>query len=365
MQKVQINDLSISYGNKQVVHGIDLNAKPGQFLTILGPSGCGKTSTLRAIAGLEEPDLGQIIIGDRVVFSKEKAVIVPPEQRNVGFIFQSYALWPHMTVEQNITLALKEKKFNLKEIQVRLRQALEMVQMEDYAARYPSELSGGQQQRVAVSRLIALKSGILLMDEPLSNLDSKLRIEMRAEIRRLHDELSATTVYVTHDQTEALTLSDKIIVMNEGRIVQNDNPYNIYHHPKNIFVAEFIGEPQMNFFKGQIAVNSSLTTFFCRDFQIPIYGKKELINKKLILAIRPENIELSMAERENWLHLLVKSIQPTGPNTIIQAQVGGSVFTILQPGFITLELNKSLWINFEPKDMHFFDIDTGLNIVSE
>ena len=243
MGQILLNGIVKSYGKEVVVKNLDLTVEPGEFLTILGPSGCGKTTTLRMIAGLEEPDQGMIKLDDRVVFSRNDGVVIPPEARHLGLIFQSYALWPHMTVAKNITLALKEQKISKDEISNRLKNALEMVQLTGYAERYPSELSGGQQQRVAVARLIALRPTILLMDEPLSNLDAKLRTEMRASLKRLHRDLNATTVYVTHDQIEALTLSDRVIIMNEGRIMQEGSPYDIYHHPANIFVAEFIGDP--------------------------------------------------------------------------------------------------------------------------
>ena len=237
MGQILLNGIVKSYGKEVVVKNLDLTVEPGEFLTILGPSGCGKTTTLRMIAGLEEPDQGMIKLDDRVVFSRNDGVVIPPEARHLGLIFQSYALWPHMTVAKNITLALKEQKISKDEILNRLKNALEMVQLTGYAERYPSELSGGQQQRVAVARLIALRPTILLMDEPLSNLDAKLRTEMRASLKRLHRDLNATTVYVTHDQIEALTLSDRVIIMNEGRIMQEGSPYDIYHHPANIFVA--------------------------------------------------------------------------------------------------------------------------------
>jgi multiple sugar transport system ATP-binding protein len=266
MGQILLNGIVKSYGKEVVVKNLDLKVKTGEFLTILGPSGCGKTTTLRMVAGLEEPDQGMIKLDDKVVFSRNDGVVVPPEARHLGLIFQSYALWPHMTVAKNITLALKEQKISKSEIADRLKNALEMVQLTGYAERYPSELSGGQQQRVAVARLIALRPKTLLMDEPLSNLDAKLRTEMRASLKRLHRDLNATTVYVTHDQIEALTLSDRVIIMNEGRIMQEGSPYDIYHHPANIFVAEFIGDPGINLFEGNID-NGKIE---CGGIQIPI-----------------------------------------------------------------------------------------------
>ena len=266
MGQILLNGIVKSYGKEVVVKNLDLLVEPGEFLTILGPSGCGKTTTLRMIAGLEEPNQGNIKLDDKVVFSRNEGVVIPPEARNLGLIFQSYALWPHMTVEKNITLALKEQKISKDEIASRLANALDMVQLTGYAERYPSELSGGQQQRVAVARLIALRPTILLMDEPLSNLDAKLRTEMRASLKRLHRDLDATTVYVTHDQIEALTLSDRVIIMNEGQIMQEGSPYDIYHHPTNIFVAEFIGDPGINLFEGNIE-NGKLN---CGGISIPL-----------------------------------------------------------------------------------------------
>ena len=362
MEQIEIRGIKKSYGKEMAVQELDLTVNPGDFLTILGPSGCGKTTMLRAIAGLEEPDEGEIQFGDRVVFSRKQGVIIPPENRNVGFIFQSYALWPHMTVEQNITLALKEKKLSNKEIESRLKKSLEMVQLESYRRRYPSELSGGQQQRVAVSRLIALQSKILLMDEPLSNLDAKLRTEMRAELKRLHGELEATTVYVTHDQTEALTLSDIVVVMNKGLIMQSGTPYDIYHHPENIFVAEFIGDPQNNFFKGQIVEKNSQLHLDCQGILFPLNNQDYLKSRNLIATVRPENINVSFQKEKDWFKVSLKSVQPTGANTILQVKLGNTEITLLQPEFIRMKLDEPLWISFDPASLNFFDEETGKNL---
>jgi len=362
MEQIKIRGIKKSYGKEMAVQELDLTVNPGDFLTILGPSGCGKTTMLRAIAGLEEPDEGEIQFGDRVVFSRKQGVIIPPENRNVGFIFQSYALWPHMTVEQNITLALKEKKLSNKEIESRLKKSLEMVQLESYRKRYPSELSGGQQQRVAVSRLIALQSKILLMDEPLSNLDAKLRTEMRAELKRLHGELEATTVYVTHDQTEALTLSDIVVVMNKGLIMQSGTPYDIYHHPENIFVAEFIGDPQNNFFKGQIVEKNSQLHLDCQGILFPLNNQDYLKSRNLIATVRPENINVSFQKEKDWFKVSLKSVQPTGANTILQVKLGNTEITLLQPEFIRMKLDEPLWISFDPASLNFFDEETGKNL---
>ena len=351
MEQIRLEGIVKSYGKEVVVQNLDLIVAPGEFLTILGPSGCGKTTTLRMIAGLEEPDEGLIELGERTVFSRNEGVILPPEVRGLGLIFQSYALWPHMTVAKNITLALKEQRLSKSEIETRLQNALDMVQLTDYAKRYPSELSGGQQQRVAVARLIALRPSILLMDEPLSNLDAKLRTEMRAGLKRLHRDLEATTVYVTHDQIEALTLSDRIVIMNEGRIMQEGSPFDIYHHPANLFVAEFIGDPRINLFTGTV----SGEVLDCGDVTLPLDQQYRSRSGELVGAVRPEKIRVSFEPREGWQEVKAEIVQPTGADTIIQVKAGDTAITLLQSGFITLDEGTSLWIEFDVEALNFFD----------
>ena len=358
MGQILLDGIVKSYGKEVVVKNLDLLVEPGEFLTILGPSGCGKTTTLRMIAGLEEPNQGNITLDDTVVFSRNEGVVIPPEARNLGLIFQSYALWPHMTVEKNITLALKEQKISKDEIASRLANALDMVQLTGYAERYPSELSGGQQQRVAVARLIALRPTILLMDEPLSNLDAKLRTEMRASLKRLHRDLDATTVYVTHDQIEALTLSDRVIIMNEGQIMQEGSPYDIYHHPTNIFVAEFIGDPGINLFEGNIE-NGKLN---CGGISIPLPSNISNNNGRLTVGVRPEKIEVSESKKSGWQEVTTGIIQPTGANTIMEVKSEDISITVLQNGFINLSENSKLWINFNSETLSFFDPKTQENL---
>lgn len=364
MQKITLKGIQKSYGKEPAVRHLDLTVEPGTFLTILGPSGCGKTTTLRSIAGLEEPDAGDIMLGDKTVFSRSQGIIVPPENRNLGLIFQSYALWPHMTVEKNITLALKEQKLSASDVQDRLETALEMVQLTPYRKRYPSELSGGQQQRVAVARLIALRSQFLLMDEPLSNLDAKLRTEMRTELKQLHRELEATTVYVTHDQIEALTLSDVIVVMNGGLVMQQGTPYDIYHHPANIFVAEFIGDPRINRFEGTVHTEGGAATLKAKDISIPLPPEVKPNSENLIAMIRPEDLMISETPRDGWIKVTLESVQPTGASTILQANSDQSAMTMLQPGFIRMEVDDALWVQLDMEKVNFFDPDTELNLIS-
>ena len=362
LEQIHLTGIRKSYGKEVAVQDLDLTVEPGEFLTILGPSGCGKTTTLRAIAGLEEPDDGEIFLGERMVFSRRQGVIVPPERRGLGLIFQSYALWPHMTVERNITLALKEKRLSRSEVEDRLSTALDMVQMTALRLRYPSELSGGQQQRVAVARMIALRPSILLMDEPLSNLDAKLRTEMRAELKRLHRDLESTTVYVTHDQVEALTLSDRIVVMDQGRVMQEGAPYDIYHHPQNLFVAEFIGDPRINLFTGNLVRENDAIRLDCGDMVLPVGSDLHTRSGKLIASVRPESIKVSTKQKDDWLKVGLDNIQPTGANTILQAHAGRSPITLLQPGFIRMDVGEPLWIDFDPATLNFFDPDSKNNL---
>ncbi len=362
MEEIHLTGIRKSYGKEVAVRHLDLTIAPGAFLTILGPSGCGKTTTLRLIAGLEEPEMGEIRFGDRVVFSRREGVIVPPERRNVGLIFQSYALWPHMTVERNITLALKEQRLSAREISERLEAALEKVQMTPYQFRYPSELSGGQQQRVAVARLIASRSSILLMDEPLSNLDAKLRTEMRGELKRLHLDLEATTIYVTHDQIEALTLSDIVVVMDQGEIKQQGTPYDIYHHPENLFVADFIGDPRVNRIAGTIRQKNGAIGLDCGDLWLPIAKDPPPNVRDLIATVRPESIKVSTEAKEDWLKVTLESVQPTGADTILQARSENTSITMLQPGFIRMDIGDPLWIDFEAESLNFFDVDSEVNL---
>ena len=237
------------FGKTIAVQNINLQVKDKDFVTLLGPSGCGKTTMLRMLAGLESPTEGEIFIDDQCVFSSYRRIDVSPDKRDVGFLFQNYALWPHMTVYKNISFGLENQKWNKSKIEQRVTELLELLKIEELAQRYPAELSGGQQQRVAIARTMAPNPKVLFMDEPLSNLDAKLRMEMRSELKRLHLETNSTFVYVTHDQLEAMTLSTKICLMNEGTIQQYAPPLEVYNNPTNLTVADFVGNPTMNFIK--------------------------------------------------------------------------------------------------------------------
>src|SRR5512147_266489 len=249
---ITIKNLSKHFGKVAAVNNVSLDIEAGAFLTLLGPSGCGKTTLLRCIAGLEDPDGGEIYIGDKLVFSHAKGISMPSGKRDLGLVFQNYALWPHMKVDKNITFALEIQKMGKEEMQKRVKEVLAEVKMEGYEDRYPREMSGGQQQRIALARMLAYRPKVFLMDEPLSNLDARLRIDMRSELKRLHHVSGATTIYVTHDQVEALTMSSNIAVLKLGIIQQLDTPDRVYHFPANLFVADFIGNPKVNLLDGLV-----------------------------------------------------------------------------------------------------------------
>jgi multiple sugar transport system ATP-binding protein len=359
LSRIVLEGVSKSYGDVPAVSNLDLEIEEGQFLTLLGPSGCGKTTTLRIIAGLEEPDSGEVRIGDRILNSKTKGIYVAPENRRLGMIFQSYALWPHMTVGRNISLGLEQKKLSKAEIRRRVQQVLEKVQLGELADRYPSELSGGQQQRVAVARMLAAEPVIFLMDEPLSNLDAMLRVDMRGELKRLHRELGATTVYVTHDQVEALTLSDRIAVMNLGELKQVGTPVQIYKRPVDLFVARFVGSPRINTINGRLTTVDGGRVFAADSLEIEVPSDFNPDSAELIGAVRPEDIEVSRKKLPGWLEMRAYSILPAGSETIIQVRREQLTVSVKVNGFADISMDDPVWIHFESGRMNFYDPRTN------
>ena len=315
----------------------------------------GKRRRCGYLPDWREPDQGEVIIRDTVLFSRQKGIFVPPEKRKLGLIFQSYALWPHMTVRKNVSLALEEMKYSREKINQRVFDVLEKVQLAEYGERYPSELSGGQQQRVAVARMIAAEPSVFLMDEPLSNLDAMLRIDMRSELKHLHHELGATTVYVTHDQMEALTLSDQVAVMDQGLLRQLGSPEEIYRKPADLFVAKFVGSPRINMIFGEVVSDGDTHCFVCGKLKSEIVQKINFRRKQIIATIRPEDINISRKERAGWLKTRTYSVLPAGSETIITVQNNSLFFSIKLHGFTDIRMNDDIWIHFDPIKMNYFD----------
>ncbi len=356
--QITINHLTKRFGDVRAVDDVSLVIEPGSFLTLLGPSGCGKTTLLRCIAGLEEPDGGEIYIGDKLVFSNARGISLSPGQRNLGLVFQNYALWPHMTVYKNMTFALEVQKLSKEEMDRRVKESLAEVQMEGYEDRYPREMSGGQQQRIALARMLAYRPKVFLMDEPLSNLDARLRMDMRAELKHLHHVAGATTIYVTHDQVEALTMSSAIAVMKEGVLQQLGAPDTIYRYPANLFVADFIGNPKVNLLEGiaekeQVKIGSF-------SIRAPIARAVGPV----IVAIRPEDIAISSQAVDGALECTVYSVLPAGADTTVVARYGKLEITIKEPGTSTVSMDDKVWLQFNPDAINLYDKATGILIAN-
>ena len=346
MSEIKLNSLVKNFGgNSLAVDNLSVTFPSGEFVCLLGPSGCGKTTTLRMIAGLERPDSGEIFCGDQTYFSSNTGEYLKTEKRNLGLMFQSYALWPHMTVFQNIVFGLDMKNQSSSEKDKRFEELENLFQLKNLKNRYPSELSGGQQQRVALARMLAVNPNLLLLDEPLSNLDSNLRLEMRAELKRLHQTLGCTIIFVTHDQMEAMTLATSIAVMNKGVIEQLAKPMEIYKNPKSLFVAKFVGSPQMNTVDFNDGEQLALSLLSKTKFEK---------NNVKTLGIRPESIKLTSKDNGD-INGTIETIQPTGADWIVGLNISGkSIFAISSdqpPG----NENDTIGLSFKLDGLHAFD----------
>ena len=376
MSRIELNKVNKFYDKEHILKDVDLVIEEGDFMTLLGPSGCGKTTTLRVISGLENPQSGTVIIDGEAVADPESGSFAPPSKRNLNLVFQSYALWPHMTVFDNVAFGLTVKKVPKSEIKTKVMNALEKMQIREYAERYPNELSGGQQQRVAIARAIVSQPKILLLDEPLSNLDAKLRVDMRAELKRLHKDLKTTIIYVTHDQVEALTLSSKIAVYFEGVLTQCNAPAEIYNNPATLKVAEFIGNPKINFLKGKVAqMSDNDLTVQCNFGPLQFKGMKERDNgidrlfselstgADVTAAIRPEDILVSKTEKEGFIPCKVFSILPAGSETLLDLELGDILIMAKQIGQYNYEMGDTVWIQMKQDRMNLFENKEGTLVV--
>jgi multiple sugar transport system ATP-binding protein len=364
MASVMLQDLTKRFEKVVAVNSVNLEISDKEFVVFVGPSGCGKTTTLRMIAGLEDASDGTILIGDRVVND------VPPKDRNIAMVFQNYALYPHMNVYKNMAFGLKLRRTPKLEIDRRVREAARILGIEDLLDRKPRQLSGGQRQRVAVGRAIVRQPEVFLFDEPLSNLDAKLRVQMRSELIKLHYQLEATMVYVTHDQVEAMTMGDRIVIMNNGEIQQVGAPMEVYDHPVNIFVAGFIGSPAMNFFEGALTAQNSDLFVDLGKFAVKIpksltnlYGGH--VNQRVVFGIRPENIsdrEEAGEHQQARVPARVNVVEPLGSEVIVELSAGDHTFVgRLDPQTAARPMHE-MAVYFDMSRFHLFNADSGVNL---
>ena len=357
MKTLKIEDLSKNFGTTEVLKKINLEIDEGNFLVLLGPSGCGKSTLLNIIAGLETINEGNVYIDDYNVSKVE------PKDRNIAMVFQSYALYPSMNVRENMIFGLKQAKTSKEKIEEQLEKVSKFLQVDQLLERKPSQLSGGQRQRVAIGRALVREPRIFLFDEPLSNLDAKLRVEMRREIKKLHQQLKTTVVYVTHDQTEAMSLGTKIAIMNHGVIQQNDTPENIYNKPNNTFVADFIGSPSMNLIAGSLKQNSDKISFTVEEsnFEIPIIGykfkeKSNLNNKEVFFGVRPEHIFFKKFNESDFeITLSAELSEYIGHEQIVTFNYSNQEILAKFPSTSKIEVNKELNLYFDLTQISIFD----------
>lgn len=353
MASVEIRNVQKSFGTAKVLHGVSIDIKDQEFVVLVGPSGCGKSTLLRMIAGLETITNGEIAIGGKVINA------VPPKDRDIAMVFQSYALYPHMSVHDNIAFSLKLRKKSKEETEKRVNEAADILNLRDYLQRSPRQLSGGQRQRVAMGRALVRDAQVFLYDEPLSNLDAKLRVTMRTEIKSLHQRLKTTSVYVTHDQIEALTMADRIVVMNAGRVEQVGTPLELYDTPANLFVADFIGSPSMNFIRGTLQTGEAGMVVAGADgtrLMVP-ESFAGTVGQKVVYGVRPEHFML--ASGDTGAEATVEVVEPTGANIEVFAKLAGervcAIFSERHP----FKPGDKIRLATDLGKVHLFDATSG------
>jgi multiple sugar transport system ATP-binding protein len=355
MASVDIGKVDKFFGSTQVLHGVEIDIGDGEFVVLVGPSGCGKSTLLRMIAGLEEISRGEIAIGGRVVNN------VPPKDRDIAMVFQNYALYPHMTVYDNMAFSLKLAKAPKDEIQRRVQQAAEILGLQQFLARYPRQLSGGQRQRVAMGRAIVRDPQVFLFDEPLSNLDAKLRVQMRTEIKELHQRLKTTSVYVTHDQIEAMTMADRIVVMHDGVVEQVGEPLDLYDKPSNLFVAGFIGSPAMNFIDATIRRNGDASAVAADGTHLPLpLGAGGRDGQSIVYGIRPEHLDLTDGAASLPAEVVV--VEPTGAEILVFTHLAGQEVAVVFKERHLFHPGDKINLTPHPGTIHLFDKETGERI---
>jgi multiple sugar transport system ATP-binding protein len=355
MASVQLRDIQKAYASLSVIHGISLDIADGEFIALVGPSGCGKSTLLRMIAGLEEITDGEILIGDRVVNE------LTPRERNIAMVFQSYALYPHMTVAENMGFNLKLAGHPKSVIAERVAEAARMLDLDSLLDRKPSQLSGGQRQRVAMGRAVVRNPAVFLFDEPLSNLDAKLRVQMRSEIKALHQKVKTTSIYVTHDQIEAMTLADRVVVLNQGRIEQQGTPLELYKTPVNLFVAAFIGSPSMNLIECQVDAENDAPIARLSDGAVVKIAQSKQVTRgqDITIGIRPEHLALGGAG-DVTLSGSTILVEPTGAQKHVTFNLAGQSITALVEGEAELSSNGLFSASIQHERVHVFDRASGL-----
>jgi multiple sugar transport system ATP-binding protein len=361
MAQVVLKDLNKKYDEVHAVKDVNLHIRDKEFVVLVGPSGCGKSTTLRMVAGLEEITAGEIAIGDRVVND------LPPKDRDIAMVFQNYALYPHMTVYDNMAFGLKMRKFPKAEIEKRVQDAADILGIRELLKRKPRQLSGGQRQRVAVGRAIVRHPQVFLFDEPLSNLDAKLRVQMRVELKRLHDRLETTAIYVTHDQVEAMTLGDRVVVMKDGWIQQVGEPLELYGKPANKFVAGFIGSPAMNFAEVTVSEEGGqvfVTNPGLRSAVGPARAERMRAYKgqTVTLGVRPEDMHIAAGEGRTGFDALVEVVEPLGSEILLDVKIGSAVMVARVEPTVRAKVHEKIRLNVEPERLHFFDGKTEVAI---
>ena len=357
MAEIRLRDIHKSFGSNEVIHGVDWSINDGEFVVIVGPSGCGKSTLLRMIAGLESITAGEIAIGERVVNDLE------PAERDIAMVFQNYALYPHMSVYNNMAYGLKIRGMPKAEIETRVNRAAEILELGEYLKRSPRQLSGGQRQRVAMGRAIVREPSVFLFDEPLSNLDAKLRVQMRLEIKKLQARLKITSVYVTHDQVEAMTLGHRLLVLNGGYVEQAGTPIELYEKPASTFVGGFIGSPSMNFLAAQVSPEGSAVDLPGGD-SLPLPGNfSSYAERPVTLGMRPEHLRIAGAGN-GVAEQTVQVVEQLGADTLVHGQFGtaGADMTIRLNGIVEMDEGDSLPLAIDPANLHLFDAETGARL---
>jgi multiple sugar transport system ATP-binding protein len=361
MSGVTFRDVKKMYGDVLAVENVDLEIRNGEFVSVLGPSGSGKSTVLRMVAGLESISEGEILIGDRVIND------IHPRDRGIAMVFQNYALYPHMTVKENMSYGLRlTTDLSEDEISTRVTEAAEMLGISDHLEKKPANLSGGQQQRVATGRAIVREPDVFLMDEPLSNLDAKLKMHMRTELQRIQEDLDTTTIYVTHDQEEAMTMSDRIVIIANGTVQQVGTPDEIYNHPANLFVADFIGSPAMNLFDVRLDGTTLVGDGFEYELSEELAGtaRSGATGNQLVLGIRPEDLRIATEPGPNTVETRVDVVEPVGSDNYVYVTLGGQECTVRAAADVRPTSGDSALVTFDESSVHLFDTASETNVLT-